>query len=124
LWVLAITAACAEGQSEGGPPADPAGGGSVIGFVAMNDASTPADAAAAMDAGAPLGLYHLPTFVDLVNLRIDADGTFRFLLSGGDYGSAELGRWSLEGTQTVLLPKAPPPFEAATGHIDTSNDQV
>lgn len=105
VWILAITAACAEAHSEDGPPADPTGDGSVIGFVAMNDASTPGDAAAATDAGAPLGLYHLPTS-DVVNLRIDADGTFRYLLSGGDYGSAELGRWSVEGAQTMLLPKA------------------
>jgi hypothetical protein len=61
--------------------------------------------AALRQAGLQAGVYHLPERIDAADLQLNADGSFRWVVFGCDFGGGDLGRWRSGGDSLTLLPR-------------------
>lgn len=47
------------------------------------------------------GYFHYEQ-IDATNLRLEEDGTFRWTISGCDFGGGDEGRWTVDGDKVLL----------------------
>ena len=73
------------------------------------------------------GLFHLTGKrgdINPTSLRLDADGTFAWGVSGCDYFSGDIGVWSREGDTIVLAPSAGSERFLWSGQVTSPVDQI